>query len=473
MAQGIHVPCKSTVFYGDYFHLDSGTFKQCAGRAGRRGYDTHGNVIFLNVPEVKVKQLISSKPANIQGSFLLSPTFILRLYNLAIESSNSVIDSTMAIINNGLSIFNSQPEERTCLIWSQKFYFLFCSEFLYQNSLLNLNGIPRGYFNFTICFGYQEPGNLVLNYLIKQGVFERMCRTEQDETERHKKIIIVLSYLFNNIWIYNHKLKRINEERLRNTYNSRIILADLPEEFAQPLENYNQNIDRIFKKNLKIQSRLFNQELDFILPFSKYNYENEIKNNNFSNGTIEKELTENSSEQSTELISNFSSLSGLTDEDVFIKEKSILMHLKWFFLDLKNLYPTVNDSKSVDFYGKQMKLNSYLLDFFNHGVYQSILDENKIRDDSAYSFLFDFKRILQKLACLEASNSRFVQSVRSLSAKFESIFEKANFDFSGMNFKRLNKDFAAKKIERKEKLKPDLRKEKPDKFLREFGIKEY
>lgn len=37
LAQGIHVPCKSVIFIEDSIFLNAGVFKQCAGRAGRRG----------------------------------------------------------------------------------------------------------------------------------------------------------------------------------------------------------------------------------------------------------------------------------------------------------------------------------------------------------------------------------------------------------------------------------------------------
>lgn len=37
LAQGIHVPCKSVIFIEDSIFLNSGLFKQCSGRAGRRG----------------------------------------------------------------------------------------------------------------------------------------------------------------------------------------------------------------------------------------------------------------------------------------------------------------------------------------------------------------------------------------------------------------------------------------------------
>lgn len=47
LAQGIHVPCKSVIFIEDSIFLNAGLFKQCAGRAGRRG-----SILFYSLFEI-------------------------------------------------------------------------------------------------------------------------------------------------------------------------------------------------------------------------------------------------------------------------------------------------------------------------------------------------------------------------------------------------------------------------------------
>lgn len=69
LALGINMPCRSVVFAGDRLLLDPLNYKQMAGRAGRRGYDTLGNVVFMGIPEKRVQNLMVSLLPNIKGMY--------------------------------------------------------------------------------------------------------------------------------------------------------------------------------------------------------------------------------------------------------------------------------------------------------------------------------------------------------------------------------------------------------------------
>jgi superfamily II RNA helicase len=66
------MPCKTTIFAGDAAFLNAMNYRQMSGRAGRRGFDLLGHVIFFCVPAAKVKRLITSQLANVLGNLPLT-----------------------------------------------------------------------------------------------------------------------------------------------------------------------------------------------------------------------------------------------------------------------------------------------------------------------------------------------------------------------------------------------------------------
>ena len=89
LALGINMPCKTVVFMDDQIYLDSFQYRQASGRAGRRGYDFNGNVIFYDIPKSKVLRLIGSFIPELRPQFPLSLSIIMQLYNYAIEQKKN------------------------------------------------------------------------------------------------------------------------------------------------------------------------------------------------------------------------------------------------------------------------------------------------------------------------------------------------------------------------------------------------
>ena len=65
-----------------------------SGRAGRRGFDTLGNVLFVGVSLHRIERLLVSRLPKLGGSFPLTTTLIIRIHNLLHGSDNAVSYST-------------------------------------------------------------------------------------------------------------------------------------------------------------------------------------------------------------------------------------------------------------------------------------------------------------------------------------------------------------------------------------------
>ena len=89
LALGINMPCKTVVFSGDSVFLTALNYRQCAGRAGRRGFDLLGNVVFQGLSREKVCRLLSSRLPDLNGHFPITTTLVLRLFTLLHESKNA------------------------------------------------------------------------------------------------------------------------------------------------------------------------------------------------------------------------------------------------------------------------------------------------------------------------------------------------------------------------------------------------
>lgn len=74
LALGLNMPCKTVVFIGDSAFLTALNYRQASGRAGRRGFDLLGNVVFHGIPHHRAMEIISSRLPDLRGQFPISVT---------------------------------------------------------------------------------------------------------------------------------------------------------------------------------------------------------------------------------------------------------------------------------------------------------------------------------------------------------------------------------------------------------------
>ncbi|OAA54092.1 dead deah box DNA helicase [Niveomyces insectorum RCEF 264] len=69
MALGINMPYKTVIFSGNSTFLNASNYRQASGRAGRRGFDILGNVVFYVLRPQRVFELMSSCLPDLRGHF--------------------------------------------------------------------------------------------------------------------------------------------------------------------------------------------------------------------------------------------------------------------------------------------------------------------------------------------------------------------------------------------------------------------
>jgi superfamily II DNA/RNA helicase len=79
LALGVNMPCRSVVFVGDSARLHRMAYRQMAGRAGRRGHDNRGNVIFMGLPSTKVFKLVTCSVPRLVGTQVMTSGTAVRL----------------------------------------------------------------------------------------------------------------------------------------------------------------------------------------------------------------------------------------------------------------------------------------------------------------------------------------------------------------------------------------------------------
>ena len=127
LALGIHMPCKTVVFANDSVFLNTLQYHQISGRAGRRGFDLVGHVIFFGIPQAKIQRLMTADLPRIIGNFPLNVSLVLRLLLLVntVKNREIAMNQVLTLLQNPL-ICKNQPE----LDLQLKHHFLFSVELL-------------------------------------------------------------------------------------------------------------------------------------------------------------------------------------------------------------------------------------------------------------------------------------------------------------------------------------------------------
>lgn len=197
LALGINAPCKTVVFSGDSVYLTALNYRQAAGRAGRRGFDNIGNVIFHGFPVDRVQRLIASKLPSLQGHFPISTSLILRLFILLDNSKES--DHAKSAINSLLT----QPR---LVMGGNEFkeqvlhHLRFSIEFLRRQKLLSSNGTPLNFAGLASHLYYTESSAFAFHALLLSGYLEKICKDVDKKPETTAmSLMLIFAHIFSRM----------------------------------------------------------------------------------------------------------------------------------------------------------------------------------------------------------------------------------------------------------------------------------
>lgn len=238
LALGINMPCSTVIFCGDGVFLTPLNYRQASGRAGRRGFDLLGNVIFHGVPRHEAYQLMSSRLPDLNGHFPITTSLVLRLCILL----NNSEDSPHAV--RAINALLSQP--RLCSGGAESkekvlHHLRFSIEYLRRQRLLGRHGQPVHLAQYVAHLYYTENSAFAFHVLLREGYFENLCRSNRNNSEKKvRTLIIVQAHLFGRISLGKHYKFLEHKQEIESP--SAVCLPEIPPDAAKIIRKHNQEI---------------------------------------------------------------------------------------------------------------------------------------------------------------------------------------------------------------------------------------
>ena len=373
-----------------------------AGRAGRRGYDRVGNVVFFDYSPERISYLTCSQLPKLRG-FPAVPLSITARYATLSEhclpaNRSGIADRFSILLSNPLKGFDieSSPEcvrQRNMTIRQ----FIFSLDLLQKRGLLNDDLIPIAASPIALVerLFYHEPANLLLSDLLLSGTLQSIAMKSSCVAEAADSIFQVLCHLFNRKFLPRGYAARILAYRQQNVP---IQLPALDKDVKEILDKCNEHTMSLFMSHLKHIAKDPTRK-EPMLPYSK------IVLPGWKSDTLD---------TSGLIRSPFFTIRGL--DDSFETTNEIVANAAPDLNADFNLLPiSINE---------MTPLNSYALDFYRHGAFKTIVNTNCMKDSDAWQSLKDWSLLLACLKnCIESDETMFGKAVVFLADRF---YEKFN-----------------------------------------------
>ncbi|KAI4250190.1 MAG: hypothetical protein L6R40_000362 [Gallowayella cf. fulva] len=376
LALGINMPCATVIFSGDSVFLTALNFRQAAGRAGRRGFDLLGNVVFQKITTAKVCRLLSSRLPDLTGHFPVTTTLILRLFTLLHDSGNTkyAVDAINSLLSQP-RLYLDGPAFKDQVLHHLRFSI----EYLRRHDLLSAEGAPLNFAGLTSHLYYTENSSFALNALLKEGYLHELC-SEIDTAESHvlRTLMIVMAHLFGR-----RPCRHSDQEYIENIVKrspSVVFLPQLPAQASRILQQHNEQTLQIFTTYVRTFVDQHIDQPDHTLPLTGVSVGSKDSDHRLPASL--------SPLPPTLIRSPFVALSGHPDTFTSISDLCRTVR-SGVFLE-ENVIPHL----PVYPHETETPLNAYLYDFYMHGDINALELANGVRKSDVWFLLNDFSLVL-------------------------------------------------------------------------------
>ncbi|KAK8139595.1 hypothetical protein PG984_000718 [Apiospora sp. TS-2023a] len=376
LALGINMPCRTVVFMGDSVFHTALNYRQASGRAGRRGFDLLGNVVFAGIKPQRVFDIMSSKLPDLRGQFALSTTLILRVLGLLHATKNApyAVNIAKSLLTQN-QLFLGGPESKLFV----QHHLCFSIEYLRRQNLLSSKGAPTNFAGLVGHLYFTENAAFAFHALLKEGYFHKLCaniRSKRDEVL--EELALVMAHLFSRV----HCTNAVRRSVIERTVSPSILLPNLPTNAERVLREHNKNILSIFTSYATTFARMHLKDVpDRVLPYTQHTVGPEKSG---GHGGLDRL-------QPCFLRSPFAALSG--HDDRFSSTKDLCNNVQSGVFMEESAIPSL----PIAPHDTGGPLNGYLFNFYKHGDLEALSSNNKIHRGSVYIILKDFTLILSTI----------------------------------------------------------------------------
>lgn len=382
------MPCKTVVFSGDSTYLTALNYRQGAGRAGRRGFDILGNVVFYDFTLQRAKEIMSMRLSDLRGHFPISTSLVLRVSSLLHQTGRCDYSrQSLKALFSQTRMYLGGPEGKEAI----KHHLRYSIEYLRRHHLLSAKGAPINFSGLIGHLHYTENAIFAFHSLLESGYLHILCADVQnDEPKVLDTLILVLAHVFNRMPCRRYKDQAWLEDVVRPS-SSVVLLPSLPAGAETTLRKHNTGALSIFRNYVQTYVRQhLSSEPDDTLPFTHQKVGPTVSldcDASFHdwNGGADRSPP-------VELRSPFAALSGFNDDFSSIRELCSTVRAGVFLeessVPYMAIYPTDTDG---------MPLNAYIYDFFRHGDLKTLVKANGIKDGDVWYLLQDFNLTLKTI----------------------------------------------------------------------------